>query len=99
MFALNRHRDFIKKPTIAALPVSLPYSPRILRTKSRAPLANRFVGHRNSTFCKEIFDVTETECESMIEPYRVGNDVGRKTIAAIRECLFHADIVAKSWVT
>ncbi len=62
-------------------------------------MPNRFVGDRNATFCKQVFDVAKTERKSMIEPHGMGDDVRWKTISTISQCLFHTDIVTENWAT
>ncbi len=62
-------------------------------------MADGFVGDRNSTFGKQIFDIAKTESESTIEPHGMGDDVWWKTIPTLNEFMFHTHIVAESALT
>lgn len=46
-------------------------------------MANGFVGHRDVTLSEQIFYVTETQSEAVIEPNSVGNNLGREAISGI----------------
>jgi hypothetical protein len=44
------------------------------------PTPNRLIRHRHSAFRSKIFDVTQAQGESQIEPDRLVDDLGRKTM-------------------
>src|SRR5271166_2263467 len=51
------------------------------------PTPNRLIGHRQSAFRQQIFDVAQAEGEPKIEPYSLVNDLRRETISAVADFL------------
>jgi len=45
------------------------------------------VGDHDASFCQQVFDVTEAQCEPEIEPDRLLDDLWRKAVAAIADFL------------
>jgi hypothetical protein len=84
--ATNRHDYFVEKPPIAAA-----FQPSFSesRAESGTPLPNRLVRDRHAAFGQQVFDVTQTQGESMLEPDGMGNHVGWKPIAAVDGLNFH----------
>ena len=97
LFALDEHKHFIKMPRITESTLSLLHCPRVCRSKLPAPLATGFVGDGEASFRQSLFDFTETEAEAMIEPNRVTDNFGRKTVSLIAELVgLHATEFGKS---
>ena len=62
------------------------------RSEPQAPPANQFVGNFYVPLSKELFNITEAQAESMIEPNRIADDLGRKSMAVISGfALVHSD--------
>jgi hypothetical protein len=60
-------------------------------------LAKGFIGDRDASFGKQLFDLSETEIEPMVQPDGVANNFGRKTMTLIARCFgSHATQSAKS---
>jgi hypothetical protein len=71
---LNGHKGFVNVPDITQAAFSPFELPRIIRAKLETPLANGFIGHRDSPFSQECFHFTETETEAMVQPDGVTNN-------------------------
>ncbi len=70
----NRDEHFIKKPGVAQVASPLLQLAGVVRAKSVTPLPNRFVGNLYSTFRQKVFDVAETEAESMVQENGMADD-------------------------
>ena len=81
--ALNRHGDFIEKPAITARPAGLANHSCIVRPEGCTPLPDSFVGDSDSAFSKQIFYFAKTECEPVVEPHGVRDDVWWETISTV----------------
>jgi hypothetical protein len=66
-------------------PSTLPTSQvaSVVQSELLTPLPNRLVGDDNSTFRKEVLDVSEAQTESVIQPNRVTYDLGRKPVSVV----------------
>ena len=62
---------------IAATPVLSPQPPGKYRPKLDTPEPHRLVADRNTPFGQQLFDIPMAQVESMIQPDRVADDVGR----------------------
>ena len=66
LLAVDCHEDFIQMPDIAK-PTLLPLEfPRIGRTELLTPMSDGFIGDDDSALSKKIFDVAETQTETVI---------------------------------
>ena len=69
---------------------------RIVWPKLQASLPNGSIGDRDPPFAQHLFDLTEAETESMVEPTRVTDNVGGKALRLVPEyLLFHTGQPAK----
>jgi len=82
-FAVDSHEDFIQIPDIAKATLSPLEFPRIGRTELLTPMSDGFIGDNDSALSKEIFDVAETQTETVIKPDSMTDDVRRKAISVI----------------
>ena len=55
----------------------------IVRPKFLTPVTNRFIGDGDPTFGKQLFDLSETEAEPMVQPDGVPDDLRWKTKTAV----------------
>ena len=55
----------------------------IERPKFDAPISNCLVRDRDTPLGKQVFDITKAECEPMIEPNSMADDILRETISVI----------------
>ena len=74
--ALNRHGDLIEIPAIAECSTGLSDPLCVVGPKLPTPPPHRFVRHDNSALGKKVLDISETQCESMVEPNGVPTNVG-----------------------
>jgi hypothetical protein len=49
----------------------------------QAPLSDRLVGHSGATLGEQLFDLAETETETVVELNRVTDDLGRESISVV----------------
>jgi len=83
LLAVDSHEDFIQMPDIAEATLSSLEFPRIGRTELLAPMSNRFIGDDDSALSKKIFDVAETQTETVIKPDGMTDDLRRKSVSVI----------------
>ncbi len=81
--AVDREKDLIKMPFVARLRTAATQLVRILLAKFLTPLADRLVGHDDPTSGHQLFNIAIAEREAVVEPDRVRDDLGRKSIAFI----------------
>jgi hypothetical protein len=92
---LNEH--FINVPDIPKPSLFPAQRSSIGRPKLDTPTSNCLVGDGNTPFSKKVFDITEAECESMVEPDGMADDFRRKPMSFI--CRFHQSIIAEISLT
>ena len=62
---------------------SAPERASVARTERQAPLTDRLVGDRDAPLDQQVFDIPETQSESVIEPNGVADDRRRETITVV----------------
>ena len=72
--SLDLHEHLIQIPGVAHAAPAVPQPPRVVEPERPAPQANRLIGHGDTPFGKEIFDISETQAETVVEPDRVTDD-------------------------
>ena len=77
-----RASDRISRPILSWLQL-----PIVVGAERPAPLPNGFVRHGDSSFGKQIFDISEAHAESVVEPDGMTNDLGRESMSAV--AVFH----------
>ena len=70
-----------------------PDTPGVLGSERSAPLPNGFVGHGDPAFGQEIFDISKAQCEAVIKPHRLRDDIERKAVSTVIWEGGHAQIV------
>jgi hypothetical protein len=78
------HEQLVQMPDVS--PSTLPTSQvvSVVESELLTPLPNSLVGDDNSAFRKEILDVSEAQTESVIQPNRVTDDLGRKPVSVVK---------------
>ena len=100
LFALDFDEDLIDEESIPVSLVSPSKSLGVFGPKLDAPQPNRFVADRDSAFGHEIFDVTSTQIEAVVEPHCVLDDLSRETVTSVHRCgLVHSTIVIQTRLT
>ena len=70
-------------------------TPDIVETKLRAPPANGLIGHDDPPLGEQIFDISEADTESVVEPDRMTDDFGWIAVTVVAgSCAFHDVSVA-----
>ena len=72
--ALNCYEEFVQIPRVAHPAPASPQGPRILRSERSIPAPSGLVGDRDTPFSEEIFDISETQAETVVEPDGVTDD-------------------------
>jgi len=75
--------DLIDMPGVAELAFSALEPSAETGTELQTPAANRLVRYLNTPLGKEIFNISEAQVESMIQPDGVADDFGGKPVAVI----------------
>ncbi len=83
LLAIDLHEDLVDEEGITISPVLPLQTPGIFRTKLDAPKPDGFITDSNAAFSQQIFDISVTEIESIVEPHGVADDVRRKSVSFI----------------
>lgn len=93
LYSIDLYTDFINVEGVAVASVLAPQTAGINRSEFDTLESDRLSGYSDAAFGEEIFDITATQVEAIVEPDRVGNDVGKESVAFVR---IHARILAIS---
>jgi hypothetical protein len=89
-FAVDFQEKLIQMPSITEATLPPLQFPGVVTTKLLTPMSNRFVGNNDASLCQQIFDVTETQAETMIKPDGMADDFRGEPMAVIaRTTGFH----------
>ena len=91
--ALDADNYLVEEPPIATWSLACLDTSRVLGAEGLAPLSNRFVGNGYPTFSQEVFDISKTQGEPVIELNGMRDDVGRKSVSAIVGSFSHGYIL------
>ena len=93
LLTINLHEDLINEKCISVSLVLLFQTTNIFQTELIAPQTNCLIANGDSTFSQQIFDISMTEIESMIEPNCVLDDFRWKSVTLVhRSWSFHPTI-------
>ena len=76
-------RNGFREDGIAVASVPAPQSLRISRPELVAPEADRLVGEEDASPGQDVLDVPVAQVEAVVEPDRVLNDRGRKSVPPV----------------
>jgi len=65
---LDLHEQLVQVSGVALAVPAVPQPPRIVEPEPQAPLPNRLIRHGDTPFGEEIFDIPETQAETVVEP-------------------------------
>ena len=82
---LDGHKEFVQVPRVAQAASPAPQPPSVVEPERLTPLPNRFIRHGDTPFGEEIFNISETQAEAMVEPDGVTDDLGRKAVSVVAE--------------
>ena len=80
---ISGDEEFVEMPCVADAAMTLPELPGVGTAKDLTPVPDGFVRDGDAAVCEEVFDLAETEAESIVEPDGVADDDGREPIAGI----------------
>ena len=83
LLAIDLHEDLVDEERIAITTVSPFKTTSISSSKFDTPKSDGFVANNDASLREQVFDITIAEVESMVEPDRVTDDVGRKSVTLI----------------
>ena len=93
--AADRREEFVQMPRVAHWPRAPPEPPCVGYAEGLAPVPNGLVRHGDAALREEVFDVSEAESESVVEPDGVADNRGREPVARIvRDVVGHPATVA-----
>ena len=81
--AVDSHEDFIQMPDIAKPTLAPLEFPCIGGPELLSPMSNGFIGDDDPALSQKIFDVTETQTETVIKPDGMTDDLRRKSVSVI----------------
>ena len=83
LLPLNLYKHFIDKEGIT-ISLVVSFQPAgILSPKLTTPATNGFVANDDISLCKQVFNISATEIESVVEPYGILNDFRRETVVFV----------------
>jgi hypothetical protein len=80
---LDLDEHLVQIPGVAHPASAAPQSSRVVEPEGQTPLPNRLVCHDDTPLGKEIFDISETQAEAMVEPVRVTDDLRGESVFAV----------------
>ena len=83
---VDRQEEFVQVPSVAQATFSALELSGVLRTKLPRPLSDGLVGHDDAPLGEEIFDIPEAQTESIVEPDRMADDLGREPVSVVARC-------------
>ena len=83
LLTIDLHEDLVDEERIAITTVSPFQTTSISSTKFDTPKSDGFVANNDASLREQVFDITIAEVESMVQPDRVTDDVGRKSVTLI----------------
>ena len=86
LYTIDLHEDFIDIKGITKTLVSAFQTSSILGPELVTPQPDRFITDVDATLSKQVFDISMTEIESMIEPHRISNNFRWKSVPLISYC-------------
>jgi len=79
----DAYEQFVQVPGVTKTPLATFQVSGVLWPKLEAPLADGFVGDRDSPLGQEIFDIAEAQTEAVVEPHGVADDRRRESVSVI----------------
>ncbi|EFH80779.1 hypothetical protein Krac_1400 [Ktedonobacter racemifer DSM 44963] len=80
LLSINFEKHLIQMPLVSWPCAATLQLMSICLTEVEAPLTDCFVGEYDSTLCHELFDITETERKTEVQPHAMTDNHGRKAI-------------------
>ena len=74
---VDRDEQFVQVPCVAETTLTAFQPAGVLGTEFDGPLPDRFVSHFHTTLSEQVFNVSEAQTESIVQPDGVTDDFGR----------------------
>ena len=84
---LDLHEQLIQMPGVALASPAVSPPPCVVEPERATPVPNRLIRHSDPPFGEEIFDIPETQAETVVEPDGVTDDFRGTSVSAIAERL------------
>jgi hypothetical protein len=81
--SLDRQKHFVHLPLVTRSRAATTKLLGLLVAKLAAPLADRLIGHDDSSFKQELFDLAKTRAEPEVQPYSMADDLCREAVVLI----------------
>ncbi len=81
--ATDADEELVQVPGITQAPLAALQVSDVPWPKLETPLADGFVGNRDSPLGQEIFDITEAQTEAVVEPHGVADDRRGESVPVI----------------
>ena len=89
-FALYLYEDLVQVPRVTETTLSTLQSPSVFRPELDTPRSDRFIGNGDAALSQKTLDIAKAQAKSVVQPDRVADDFGRKSISAVaRRVPFH----------
>ena len=74
LLPLDLHEELVQIPGVALAAPAAAQPPCVVEPERPAPQPDRLIRHGDTPFGKEIFDISETQAETVVEPDGVTDD-------------------------
>jgi hypothetical protein len=81
--AMDVHEELVQVPDVSRTTLPTPQVPCVVESELLTPLPNGLVGDDDSPFRQELLNISEAQTESMVQPYPVTDDLGRKPVSVV----------------
>ena len=81
---LYLYEDLVQVPRVTETTLSTLQSPSVFRPELDTPKSDRFIGNGDAALSQKILDLAKAQAKSLVQPDRVADDFGRKSISAAR---------------
>ena len=82
-FALYLYENLVQVPRVTETTLSTLQSPSVFWSELDTPKSDRFIGNGDAALSRKILDIAKAQAKSMVQPDRVADDFGRKSISAV----------------
>ena len=83
LLTVNPDEQFVQIPSVPETTLLFLETPSKVGSEFPAPLPDGFIGNNNPAFGEEIFDITEAQAETVIDPDGVADDFRWKTVSVV----------------
>ncbi len=83
----NVHEEFIQVPRVAQPILAMLEGTGVRGAELQTPQSDSLVTDDDPPFCQKIFDISEAQAESMVEPNSMADDFRREPVTAVAGCV------------